>query len=70
VPNPGSIIAGGFFTLLGVYLLLQGYGKVPPYKKMDSKKSKLWLQKYGRQIKIIGFFCLLYGLALLFGLTS
>lgn len=68
MPNPGSIIAGGFFTLLGVYLLLQGSGKVSPYKRMNPEKSKLWLQKYGRQIKIIGLFCLLYGLALLFGI--
>lgn len=68
--NPGTKIGGVLFIALGIYFLLQGYGKVPPYKKMDPEKSKLWLQRYGREIKIIGLFQVLLGLGMLFGVVN
>lgn len=53
-------------TFFGIYILLIGFKKVRPSKKVSEDELEAWHNKYGRWMKIGGILVLTIGLHSLF----
>jgi hypothetical protein len=58
-------LEGSIPILAGIYGLLLAY-RVVPQKPKDPEKMELWHRKFGKMMKIISPFLIVFGLLLLF----
>jgi hypothetical protein len=57
--NPGDLLESGVMMMAGIWITLVVYGRIRP-PNHDSPKFERWLARFGRPMKVLGPFVIVF----------